>query len=212
MKYNTESGLLKLPEYGRNVQEMVDELLTIEDRQKRSNQARAVVEIMLHLFPKIRELDDYERKLWDHLHVMAGFSLDIECPYPVPSSEEISRQPSKIAYESFVGRSSFYGSIIFRLIDSVRAMPVGEARSAATLAVANQMKRMYLRWNKCSVSDEDIIADLTRYSQGALVLPASTRLTRSELLAADVRSKSQHSQSGSHRGGTRKRKGRSKKR
>ena len=85
--YNTERVKLWMPEYGRNVQKMVDYIKTIEDREKRNEQARAVVKVMEILNPQVHVQENWEQKLWDHLHIISGFSLDVDSPYPAPSQE-----------------------------------------------------------------------------------------------------------------------------
>ncbi|PID90022.1 MAG: hypothetical protein CSA97_05030 [Bacteroidetes bacterium] len=177
MEYNTQRSPLRLSEYGRNVQQMVDALPAIEDRKKRTEQAEAIVNVMLRLQPKIKELEDYQRKLWDHLHVMADYSLDVDSPYPVPKREEIEKEPERVPYGTHTQHSNHYGAIIMDMIATIAREPEGPEREQKVLACANQMKRAYLKWNKNSVDDELIARDLEQYSGGVLKLPEGVSLS-----------------------------------
>ena len=96
MNYNTERTELILPEYGRNVHQMVDYLKTVEDRDERNIGAKAIIKLMGQLNPQLRDLEDYTHKLWDHLFIMADFSLDVDSPYPIPNKEEFEGMKEKI--------------------------------------------------------------------------------------------------------------------
>ncbi|PIE84342.1 MAG: hypothetical protein CSA07_02245 [Bacteroidia bacterium] len=187
MEYNTQRSPLRLSEYGRNVQQMVDALPAIADREKRTAQAEAIINVMLRLQPKIKELEDYQRKLWDHLHVMADYSLEVDSPYPPPSREEIERVPEPVPYGIHAQQSGHYGAIIMDMIAAVAGEPEGAEREQMVMACANQMKRAYLKWNKNSVDDEVIARDLEQYSGGRLKLPEGVSLNMAMVASAEGR-------------------------
>ena len=125
--YNTERVTLYIPEYGRNVQKMVDYLKTIEDRQKRNEQARAIIKVMEIINPAVHHQDDYEHKLWDHLHIISGFDLDVDSPYPAPAPESLHQQPLPVPLNKTPLKATHYGRNIenrtlFRMRPSFRIL------------------------------------------------------------------------------------------
>lgn len=123
-EYNTGRRALKLPEYGRNVQKMVAYLKTIEDRDKRNEQARAVVKVMELLNPQVHLQDNYEQKLWDHLQIIADFELDVDSPYPKPEKESMDTRPEPIPLEKRSMKSSHYGKSTASLIELISGVEV----------------------------------------------------------------------------------------
>ena len=117
--YNTERVKLYIPEYGRNVQKMVDYLKTIEDRDKRNEQARAVIKVMEILNPAVHLQDNYEQKLWDHLFIISGFDLDVDAPYPMPAPESLQERPVAVPIQKKPVRANHYGRNIENLINTV---------------------------------------------------------------------------------------------
>lgn len=170
MEYNTERSLLKIPEYGRNVQRMVDYCLTIEDREHRSKVAQSIIDVIGNLNPAIRDAPDYAHKLWDHLFIMSDFKLDVDCPYPIPTEESFDGRPDEVPYPKKSRKFRHYGSVVKTMITKARAMEPGEEKEALTYGIAYAMKRSYLKFNKDTVSDETILADLSEMSEGELAL------------------------------------------
>lgn len=183
MDYNTQRKPLSLPEYGRNIQQMVDHLLTIEDREKRTKQAQAIIRTMLLVSPHLRNQEDYERRLWDHLHFMANFKLDVDSHYPMPTPEEINPAPDRVPYPSCEKLSNHYGNIVPAMLNALAGMADESKRLQLAGMTANQMKRNYLQWNKNAVEDSEIIQDVKRLSQGRVELPESTTLTEDVVMA-----------------------------
>lgn len=170
-EYNTGRRALKLPEYGRNVQKMVAYLKTIEDRDKRNEQARAVVKVMELLNPQVHLQDNYEQKLWDHLQIIADFKLDVDSPYPKPEKESMDTRPEPIPLEKRSMKSSHYGKSTASLIELISGVEDPQTREYLLRNLAAFMKMQYLSWNKDTVSDETIFADIERMSGGRLTAP-----------------------------------------
>lgn len=177
--YNTERAKLQMPEYGRYVLRMVEQLKTIEDRAKRSEQAQAVVKAMELLNPQVRQQEDYAHKLWDHLYLIAGLDLDIDSPYPAPVAEELQSRPDPIQRPSKPIKATHYGRNIESIIELICTEPEGDVRTAMIRSLAIYMRQQYLIWNKDTVSDETIFSDIAKLSGGRIVVPEGTiSLTR----------------------------------
>lgn len=171
MDYNTQLNKLALPEYGRHIQRMVEHLRTIPDREKRNEQARAVIAVMGNLFPYLRDINDFKHKLWDHLFIIADFDLDIDSPYPKPSPTTFEEKPREVPYTSPDSiKIKHYGRGIQDMVQHVADMPDDEKRRAAVMALANHMKKAYLSWNKDVVSDDVIYKDIETLSGGKIKL------------------------------------------
>lgn len=170
MDYNTQRKHLVLPEYGRHIQQMVDQLLEISDRDERNKVAKSIIAVMGNMNPHLRDINDFKHKLWDHLHVMAGFNLDIDSPYPKPEAAVIYEKPKSVPYPSHPIRFKHYGRSISMMIEKAIEMEPGEQKEALTSLIANHMKKSYLIWNQDSVSDGDIIRDVKELSGGKLTL------------------------------------------
>ena len=127
--YNTERVTLHIPEYGRNVQKMVDYLKTIEDREKRNEQARAIIKVMEILNPAVHLQENYEQKLWDHLYIIADFDLDVDAPYPMPARDIMHRRPQPVPLEKKPIKASHYGRNIENMIDLVAEKEDGEQKT-----------------------------------------------------------------------------------
>ena len=170
MKYNTAEKHLVLPEYGRNVQNLVDYCVTIEDREERNRCANAIISIMGNLYPQQRDTNDFKHILWDHLAIMSGFKLDIDYPMEIISPELLERKPKAVSYSANDIVYRHYGHLIQEMILKACAMEQGEERHALELLIANQMKRSYLTWNKDTVDDYKIFKDLYELSEGRIEL------------------------------------------
>ncbi len=173
MDYNTQLNKLALPEYGRHIQRMVEHLRTIPDREKRNEQARAVIAVMGNLFPYLRDINDFKHKLWDHLFIIANFDLDIDSPYPKPTPVTFEEKPREVPYTSPDSiKMKHYGRGIQDMVQHVADLPDDEKRRAAVMALANHMKKAYLSWNKDVVSDEVIYKEIEILSGGKIKLSA----------------------------------------
>ena len=163
--YNTERVKLWMPEYGRNVQKMVDYLKTIEDREKRNEQAKAIVKVMAILNPQVHIQENWEQKLWDHLHIISGFDLDVDSPYPMPSMENFYQRPEVVPIKKRPIKANHYGRNIESIIDLIAEREDGEEKTAMIRQLAIYMRQQYLIWNKDTVSDQTIFQDIEKLSE-----------------------------------------------
>ncbi len=176
--YNSTRPKLILAEYGRNVQNMVNYICTLPTKEERNRHAQVVIDMMGFLNPHLRDVADFKHKLWDHLHIMSDFQIDVDSPYPIPEREAIHPKPDPLGYPQHRIRYKHYGHTIESMIEKAKAVPDSEKRQHMTLAIANFMKMAYLTWNKDSVDDELIIGDLRELSGGELQLKSDVSLTK----------------------------------
>mgnify|MGYP001155206473 CR=1 FL=1 len=176
--YNTERKCLRLPEYGRNVQKMIEYIRSIPDREKRNEQARAVVKVMEILNPQVHLQENYEQKLWDHLHIISGFDLDIDSPYPIPSKEQLVAPPATVPIKKKPIKANHYGRNIESIIDLIAEKEDGETKTAMIRSLAIYMRQQYLIWNKDSVADETIFQDIEKLSDYRIKVPEGLQLSR----------------------------------
>ena len=176
--YNTERVRLYIPEYGRNVQKMVEYIKTIEDRQKRNEQARAVIKVMEIINPAVKLQENFEHKLWDHLHIISGFSLDVDSPYPVPAPESLNEKPMAVPIEKRPIKAIHYGRNIENIIDLIACTDDGDVKTEMIRSLAVYMRQQYLIWNKDSVTDQAIFQDIEKLSDGRIKVPEGLGLSR----------------------------------
>lgn len=176
--YNSTRPHLILAEYGRNVQNMVDYICTVPDREERNRLAQVVIDMMGVLNPHLRDVSDFKHKLWDHLYIISDFKIDVDSPYPAPVKGEIRHKPEPLPYPQNRIRFKHYGHIVEKMIQKAMASDDGEGRAKMALSIANFMKMAYVAWNKDSVNDLQIIQDLSELSGGVLSLPEDTVLTK----------------------------------
>lgn len=188
--YNTRRARLILPEYGRNIQKMVEHLLTIEDREERNRAARAVIAVMGNLNPHLRDVADFKHKLWDHLAIISDFKLDIDSPYETPTPELLLEKPKKIPYNQKPIKFKHYGHSIVLMIEKAVEMEDGEERQDLVRMIAYHMKKSYLTWNREAVDDREILEDLATLSNNKLQLEPGMELPETrDILAKNVRKK-----------------------
>ena len=179
--YNTQQKKLITPEYGRNVQQMIDHCVSIEDREERTRCANTIINIMGNLFPHLRDVDDFKHKLWDHLAIMSDFKLDIDYPYEIIRKENLRTKPDRIPYTLTPIRYRHYGKTLERMIKKCEDYPDGPERDQLISLLANHMKKSFLTWNKEVVDDDKIFKDLREYSHGRIDLsPETFRLKESK--------------------------------
>ena len=176
LDYNTEREKLEMPEYGRSVLKMVEKLREIPDREKRTEQARAVIKVMELLNPQVRQLDNFDHKLWDHLYMIAGYDLDVDSPYPRPVAEEFNTRPVPIPMKGEKIKATHYGRNIEKIINLLCEEPEGELKNEMLRSLAIYMRQQYLIWNKDSVSDETIFNDIEKLSEYRLKVPDGIKL------------------------------------
>jgi hypothetical protein len=168
MEYTTLQGKLIMPEYGRNIQQMVTYALTIEDREERTRCVQTIINIMGNLFPYLRDVNDFKHKLWDHVAIMSGFKLDIDFPYEILQEENLYTRPESIPYKNSRIRYQHYGRTLEEMIEKVAEYTEGEEKNELIRLIANQMKKCFLTWNKEVVDDRKIFDDLRLLSKGKL--------------------------------------------
>jgi hypothetical protein len=169
MIYNTNVKRLTLPEYGRNIQNMVDYCLTIQQKDERNRCANAIINIMGNMFPHLRDVNDFKHILWDHLAIMSDFKLDVDYPYEVIRKENLYNHPPVVSYHNTKMTYKHYGQILERLIHEAAQMEDGEKKEALILIIANQMKKSFLIWNKNSIDNGKILDDLAKLSGGKII-------------------------------------------
>jgi hypothetical protein len=172
LEYNSQREHLIIPEYGRYVQKLIDQITAIEDREKRNKGARYVISVLGNLNPHLRDVPDFQHKLWDQLFIMSDFKLDIDSPYPIPTREVVQLKPDRLAYPQNFPKYRFYGNNIKYMIDVARKWEEGELKNALIIVIANHMKKCFLSWNKDTVTDEVIFNHLSELSNGELNLTA----------------------------------------
>ena len=169
MIYNTQKKKLIMPEYGRNIQNMVDHCVMLKDKEERRKCAYAVVDIMGNMFPHLRDVNDFKHILWDHLAIMSDFKLDIDYPYEVVTKEDLNTAPGKLNYSRPTMKYRHYGKLLEKMITIAANMEDGEKKDFLIAQLTTQMKKSYSQWNK-EVDDEKIIADLYELSGGKIQL------------------------------------------
>lgn len=165
-----------IPEYGRNIQKMIDFAISVENRDERNRVAQAIIMVMGQLNPHLRDVTDFKHKLWDHIFIISDFKLDVDSPYPKPTRETFQTKPDRVSYPSNDIRYKHYGKTVERIISKAREYAEGEERNALVEQIANLMKRSYLTWNRDSVNDEVILKQLNELSKGELKLADSSSL------------------------------------
>lgn len=200
MEYNTTRGNLIISEYGRNVQEMVKYICNLEDREKRSRMAATLVNILSSMHPEMRDQGDLKHKLWDHLHVMAEFQLDVESPYPVPPRPQDAPPPRRVRYTQEDIKLRPYGKYMQRIIEKATEFEDGAEKDELVKVIANGLKKMYLNWNRDSVNDELIHEHLNMLSAGRLKMNEDDKLHSTiDILKANKQVPQQQQQQQQHR-------------
>ena len=169
MKYNTKLPQLALPEYGRNIQNMVDHCVSIPDRNERKRCADTIINIMGNMFPHLRDVNDFKHILWDHLAIMSDFKLDIEYPYEIVKKEDLYIRPPRLPYDNGQITYKHYGKNLENMIRKATEYEEGEERNQLIKLLANHMKKSFLTWNKEVVDDRKIFTDLDILSKGQIV-------------------------------------------
>ena len=170
LDYNTQREQLIQPEYGREVQKMVEYAVSLNDKEERQLCAKTIISIMERMFPQSKENADYKQKLWDHLAIMRDLKLDIDYPVDISKAKSMEQTPQPIGYSKEKNPVKHYGSLVFQLFERLKTMPAGKERDALTKLTANQMKRNLIQWSHGSNDDEKIISDLTRFTDGIIQL------------------------------------------
>jgi len=181
--YNSTRNKLILSEYGRNVQNMVKYIVALPTKEERNRYAQVVIDLMGFLNPHLRDVADFKHKLWDHLHIISDFQIDVDSPYPKPSPEAIHLKPEPLKYPHQRIRYKHYGKTIELMIEKAKSIDDPDRKRHMVQAVANFMKMAYVQWNKDSVTDEMILSDLYNLSGGQLKLEENINLNKVEYRA-----------------------------
>ncbi len=178
--YNTSRNKLILSEYGRNVQNMVKYIVALPTKEERNRYAQVVIDLMGFLNPHLRDVADFKHKLWDHLHIISDFKIDVDSPYPKPSPEMIHFKPAPLKYPNQRISFKHYGKTIELMIEKAKSIDDEQRKQPMVQAIANFMKMAYVTWNKDSVADETILNDLKILSKDELHLEENINLNRVE--------------------------------
>lgn len=191
LEYNSERRHLIIPEYGRHLQKMVEEAIEIEDDKERNQVAKSIIAVMGNMQPHLRDVPDFQHKLWDQLFIISDFKLDVESPFPKPTREMLEERPEMLGYPQNFPKYRFYGNNINRMINEVKDWEEGPLKEGLVLTIANHMKKSYLNWNRDTVEDEIIFEHLRELSGGKINLKnADEDLSDASSL---IRNKKKHS-------------------
>ncbi len=174
LEYNSERQNLIIPEYGRHLQKLIAQAIEVTDDVERNKLARYIIQVMGSLNPHLRDVPDFQHKLWDQIFIMSDFQLKVDSPYPIPTREVLQLRPDPLNYPQNFPKYRFYGNNIKYMIDVANKWEDGEMKSALVKVIANHMKKSYLSWNKDTVTDEVIFEHLFELSGGKLNLLSST--------------------------------------
>lgn len=174
LDYNTQREKLILPEYGREIQQMVDHAVSLPDKAERQRCAETIIDIMARKDSQSRNTTDYMQKLWDHLALMSNFQLDIDYPCDVSKALKIATKPEPLPYQNNRIAVRHYGKMLLEVMEKLKTMPPGEARDKLVKHTANQMKRNLVQWGHGSVENEKVAADIERLTDGAIKLDLKT--------------------------------------
>jgi hypothetical protein len=173
LEYNAERPHLIIPEYGRHLQKLIEQAVALEDRDERNKAARYIISVMGSLNPHLRDVPDFQHKLWDQIFIMSDFQLEVDSPYPIPSRELLEQKPDRLEYPQNFPKYRFYGNNIKYMIDVANKWEDGEMKNALVMVIANHMKKSYLSWNKDTVKDDVIFEHLYELSGGTMNLQAT---------------------------------------
>ncbi|MFT4612561.1 MAG: hypothetical protein ACJA1H_002383 [Glaciecola sp.] len=173
IEYNTEREHLIIPEYGRHLQKMVNYAKELPTKEERNKVAKSIINVMGNMQPHLRDVPDFQHKLWDQLFIIADFELDADSPYPTTTKEELNERPKPLEYPQNFPKYRFYGNNIKTMIDVANTWEDGDLKEALTYTIANHMKKCFLNWNKDTVEDYVIFNHLFELSDGKIDLKGS---------------------------------------
>jgi len=189
MEYSTSRNKLILPEYGRNIQKMVEWASKIEDKTERNLAAQEIINIMGTMNPHLRDINDFKHKLWDQLMLMSDFKIDIDSPYPIPEKEFFEEKPKTVEYTGGRFKYKYLGRIMQKLVVAATEIEDGEKKAELVKIITNHMKKSYLIWNKDIVEDQVIFDKLKELSDGKLEVEKDTKLSEARDLIGVRRNK-----------------------
>lgn len=202
LEYNTERNKLIIPEYGRHFQKMVNHAISIEDSVERNKVAQSIISVMGNIQPHLRDVPDFQHKLWDQLFIMSDFKLKVDSPFPITTKEMLQEKPAPLEYPQDFPKYRFYGNNIKRMVDVAVKWEKGDMRDGLEYTIANHMKKCYLNWNKDTVDDSAIFKHLFELSEGEIDMAAkdesltdSGQFLKNRLSKTNSRSNSGHGHS-----------------
>ncbi|MDA7694486.1 DUF4290 domain-containing protein [Flavobacteriaceae bacterium] len=173
LQYNTTRKQLIIPEYGRHIHKMIELVKEETNIDERNKKAKAIIGVMGNLNPHLRDVPDFQHKLWDQFFIMANFDIEVDSPFDKPQKELLDMKPEKLAYPQNFPKYRFYGNNIKRMIDVAVDWEEGELKDVLVFTIANHMKKNFLSWNKDTVEDVLILAHLEELSGGKLKVAAA---------------------------------------
>ncbi|GAB3817141.1 DUF4290 domain-containing protein [Pontibacter rugosus] len=204
---------LLLREYGRNVQDLVNYITKLEDRSERTRQSQLLINLMAKLNPQLRDTQDYQQKLWNHLFVMSGSTLDVDAPYPLNAMEYLNDKPQKMEYPLDTPKYKHYGKNVELLVQRGMEAEDEKEREAAIISIGKLMKTLYRSYNKENITDDVILGDIREISNGKLDMDLSyiesNNLFESNIKQQDNNSYQQRSQNQSNNNARNKKSNRS---
>lgn len=168
MEYNTSRDHLILREYGRNVQNLVRYIRSIEDKEKRNVYAKTLVELMKQINPNVKDSNEYNQKVWDDLFIVSDFDMDVDSPFPKPNPQLLDKKPQRVGYKSNEIRYRHYGRNIENFIEEASKIEEKEDQEAAIVAIGRLMKSFFQTWNKDIIEDEQVLKHMRQMSGGKL--------------------------------------------
>lgn len=203
----TKKADLLLPEYGRHIHILVEYALRLTDREERTRCAKSIIAVMGNLFPHLRDVPDFNHKLWDHLAIMSNFKLDIDTPFPLPDIATLEQPPARVQYQHNRIRIKHYGKIVVDMLEQSLKEEDPARKRSLILMLGNHMKKSLAVWNKDSVTDDRIVADMRLLSAGLLEIPDNIRFVdlrevrdnRSAISSSSQTTSSNHSNNPAHR-------------
>lgn len=205
LEYNTEREHLIIPEYGRHIQKMINYATSRPEKEERERLAKAIISVMGNMQPHLRDVPDFQHKLWDQLFIMSNFQLDVDSPFPKPSKELLEERPEPLKYPQNHPKYRFYGNNIKIMIDVANTWEDSELKEALVYTIANHMKKCFLNWNKDSVEDDVIYNHLFELSGGKIDLRNSDEVLSESSSLMRTKSKYSTGKKGSKKGRQRKR-------
>ncbi|MBN2755814.1 MAG: DUF4290 domain-containing protein [Bacteroidales bacterium] len=189
MDYNTRRNMLILPEYGRNIQKMVEHATSLENREERNKAVNEIINVMGNMNPHLRDVNDFKHKLWDQVAQMANFEIDLDSPYPTPKKETFTAKPNIIPYLHNNLKYRYLGRTIVQLIKAASEFEEGEKKTELIKIITNHMKKSYIMWNKDTVDDSVIFEKLSELSNGKLKVEGDAKLTETKDIFGKKRKK-----------------------
>ena len=154
-----------------------------ESKECRNRLAKAIISVMGNMQPHLRDVPEFQHKLWDQLFIMSDFKLDADSPFEKPSKETLNTSPDPLQYPQNYPKYRFYGNNIKTMIDAASSWKEGEMKNALIFTIANHMKKSFLSWNKDTVEDAVIFDHLFELSNGKIDIRNSEKqLTESSQL------------------------------